>query len=219
MSLSSKPLPIVEDEIYKFAPYLAADLERPTGDFFTYRPSDGMLIYVAYCRDVTSGAWDRVAGTDSAPKLAKDVCPFLGIVRKKPVDLTDFDARWTEIESMIGLKVKERSVIHPTVVSGAFLIEFAPFWLTTDTHRSFATLFMRAFVAYGRPTLDQTLDACPLTLMIKPAVMRFLGGYTEPSYERLLRGYPGGHLGVVSEFAGLDAAVIATKLVKPPVAA
>lgn len=207
-------------------------LKCSDGWFFQYNAVKGATVQCQYdaaqsshlydliqCRTSFQYLWeiDEAQWTYGRP-FKPVIGRWVGMVRQPKVDVKALSRRWNVIEDMLGLT--ERSVIHGATGEPSVAIwHLSPFWILTDTHRSFCTLFMRMLVVYGQDDLDQSIRSYHLANKIAPAVKWFLAGNTRPTYDRLTRkGINGGdgYTGVCNQFGDVTTPEqLAAVLVKP----
>ncbi len=89
--------------------------------------------------------------------------------------------------------------------------------MLTDTHRSFATLFLRMLVDYWGGSFDGSVAKYPLASYIPLAIAHWMSGCTKPTYSQLkITDGGGGSPGVVNRFKmATTPEKLATLLVKP----
>jgi hypothetical protein len=200
------------------------------GAFFLYDPILRSVVewkpkaIFQTCRESFNWTWhflpdDLIHPITSAYR--PDITRWIGMVVRSRTDVIDVDAiaaRWTEIETMLGLA--ERTVIYRAAnQTNVVVLHLSSFWIKTDTHRSLCSLLLRGAVVYPGVSFDNSLDLYTIASWVKPAIKRFLAGFSHPTYERMTRcNQGGGAIGFVSEYLKLTDDEIAAKLVKPPVA-
>jgi hypothetical protein len=177
------------------------------------------------CRESFAHGWQFLPDDINPPSWLKspfrpDITRWIGMVVGSPVtklDVESIAARWAEIETMLGLA--DRTVVHRSAnQTNVVVVHLSPFWIKTDTHRSLCTLLLRGAIVHPGTSFDNSLDLYTIASWVKPAIKRFLAGYTHPTYERLTRcNQGGGAVGFVSEYLRLSDDELVAKLIKPPV--
>ncbi len=224
---------MISPEILSFTPrgpYV--NIKNSQGYFFQYDPRYRRTVSSAYtkangmgeghdivqCRTTFQAIWEIDHPTFSYTHAFKRrISRWVGMLRKPNIDIKHVAHLWSQIEDKVC--PKDRSTIHQVKGDkGTIIWHLSPFWTRTDTHRSFATLFMRMVVVYGCKTLDASIDAYSLSADIKPAIKHWLGGHTKPSYARLTakgRWKMDGYTGVINQLFNRSPDELATMLVKP----
>lgn len=136
------------------------------GAFFTYNPKTERAGSTYGCREELCRYAFR-ANTR-----------FIGFSGAK-VNIESFNRFWTYIEHKLGLT--ETTIIHPTDMNTAIVLEIPSFWAANSTVRSLFSLLLRAGGAHYMGSLDKSLDEYVLARRCKAAVYHFLDGNTAPA--------------------------------------
>lgn len=207
--------------------------------FFVYDPASGATIswvpndptdcqstMLVKCRESFGLFWECVNVTPQ-PNLYTNpfkpiISSWIGYVSSN-LDVEALAARWDDIEAKLSILKSNRTTFHraarqPHVV----IIKLSDFWMLTDTHRSFATLFLRMIVDYWDGTFDASVVKYPLSNAIKPAIAHWLAGNTRPLYARLTTadsgiGTSGSGPGVIKRFIEAITSEALGKLLARPV--
>lgn len=226
--LSSQVLPFSTLSPYRdYAGSFYLLYDRATGKTPLFPASDttdagrSMMIQ---CRTSFQHIWQTTAVDwryELPYKPVDKISRWIGYRTYGAIDCAAFAGRWDLIEQMVGIPEADRTIVHPTTDNRVMVLQLAAHWVSSDTARSFCTLFVRLLANHWDSDLDKSIDRYGLALSIKPAIKHYLGGHTHPTFARLTvtrnGPYGDGYVGVCNEVYGLNTPEqLATKLVKPP---
>ena len=216
---------MISDKILSIAGSYYIYSKTTVGLFFIYYPDNGATDSWYQCRDEFRGAWDGTrTGNMGSEKPINEISRFVGMGALMPngLDINYLNTKWEEIETTLGLT--ERSVIHrikgpehymPLPPDPAVIFNLLPFWIENETRRSLVTLLIRMLIAYGKPTLNESIDNYPLSKMCAPAIKWFLAGHTKSTSKLNKTGPANGYVGFVNQYTGLSQEELAKVLIKP----
>lgn len=168
------------------------------GAFFHYNPENlrtyGNQVYT--CRESTVIVWteDYVKLANGSPELVVPCkSPYLGMCLPKydmngkscdiETDIQKFDKCLSEIEKNISIPEENRTIIYRTPITNVIAMKLSSFWVENFARKSLFTLIARGIVAFYKTNFLKDLDNYPLARECKPAIERFLNGYTKEGEE------------------------------------
>lgn len=214
------------------------DYSNDEGWFFLWSKARDLFVGPLTCRDEFRWEWEGLNSDESRDEDCSDYSSHrligFSMGPQAPIDYARFAARWARLERMAG--VERQSTIYRTDRVGTVILRLSPFWVQHKMHRSLVTLLIRMVAIYWTTGLNQALGDYELTAETKPAILRFLRGYTKPTFDRWndewLKWFEksggdwwaphqpriakyGSIVGWVGEFATLTPGALKKKLVRP----
>lgn len=120
---------------------------------------------------------------------------FIGF-KSRGISIEKLNKFFTIIENK--LKLRTKTVFFNTEIKNFVIIKMSKFWKRDELTLGFFSLFLRAGAAfYRRRTFEKTFGAYYLSRDIRPAINKFLKGYTKLSPKYELHDY-----GIVATFGG-----------------